>query len=199
VVGPFGYRIARVILAVVLFLLGPVKVRGKRTVPRSGGLLVLANHLSDCDPTVVGYALPRRVRFMAKSELFDIRFLGWLIKKLGAYPVKRGSPDRAAIRRTIELLKSGECVVMFPEGELSEDGTLQPILPGAELIVRMAGTCVQCAGLKGTDRILPFGKLIPRPAFGGVSVTLGEPRTFDGAADGEIIAWIESELRRLSA
>lgn len=192
------YPIGKTFLFFFLLLFGPVKVRGRGNVPRSGGLLVAANHRSDCDPAVVGHALPRPTYFMAKEELFRVPVLGPIIRAFRAFPVKRGTPDRAAIRSAVELLKRGECVVMFPEGQLSEDGNLQPILPGALLIARMAAVPVVCCGLRGTERIIPFGKVLPRPALGGVSASFGEPRTLTGVGESDALGWIAAEFLRLS-
>lgn len=181
-----------------MFLFGPVRVYGKHLVPREGGLLVLANHISDADPPTLGHALPRIPRFMAKSELFQIRILGPLIRLFGGFPIRRGAPDRNALRITIEILQSGGCVAMFPEGEVSETGEPQPILPGAAMAIRRSRAKVICAGIRGTRRIIPYRSVIPRPAFGGVSVHFGEPREFSEETDEEILAWIDSELRRLA-
>jgi 1-acyl-sn-glycerol-3-phosphate acyltransferase len=194
-----AYPMTKLILAIGLFILGPVKIRHRQNIPRKGSLLVIANHLSDCDPPVIGHAVPRHAHYMAKSELFDIPILKWIIKTLQAFPVNRGSPDRAAIRRTVELLQSGECVVVFPEGQLSEDGKLQPLMPGVAMIVARSSTPVICAGLVGTSKIIPFKKVWPRPAFGGVSITFGEPKSFEhGTTSQEILGWMESELKRLT-
>ncbi|MEO7454342.1 MAG: lysophospholipid acyltransferase family protein [Fimbriimonadales bacterium] len=194
-----AYPLTKLILTVGLFLLGPVKVRGKQNIPRAGGLLVIANHLSDCDPPVMGYAMPRHAHYMAKSELFDIPILSWIIRTLRAFPVNRGSPDRAAIRRTVELLQAGDVVVVFPEGQLSEDGGLQPLMPGVAMFVARSGASVICAGLVGTSKIIPFKKVWPRPAFGGVSITFGEPKSFEhGASSEEILGWMKSQLIELT-
>ncbi|MBE6623548.1 MAG: 1-acyl-sn-glycerol-3-phosphate acyltransferase, partial [Ruminococcaceae bacterium] len=76
-----------------------------------------ANHMSLWDPVFMGACLKKRqVRFMAKAEIFKVPFVGMLVKALGAFPVKRGSSDIGAIRNTIELLKNGECVGIFPQG-----------------------------------------------------------------------------------
>lgn len=194
-----AYPLTKLILAIGLFLLGPVKISGTRNVPRTGGLLVVANHLSDCDPAVLGHALPRPAHYMAKRELFGIPVLAWIIKTLQAFPVNRGSPDRAAVRNTVELLARGEAVVVFPEGQLSEDGTLQPLMPGVAMFVARSGAPVVCVGLKGTPRIIPYGRVWPRPAFGGVSVKFGVPRTFErGAPHSEILGWLSGQLEELT-
>jgi 1-acyl-sn-glycerol-3-phosphate acyltransferase len=193
------YPLAKLFLRVTFFLLGPVSVAGRQNVPQTGGVLILANHISDADPPVMGVAVPRRPWFMAKSELFAIPVLGSIIRGLHAYPVDRGEPDRAALRKTISLLQAGDAVVMFPEGQISEDGEPQPLLPGAALIARSAGVPVVCAGIVGTDRIIPFKKIIPRPAFGGVHVRFGTPASFPKEAkQEEILDWVRGQFAALT-
>lgn len=183
----------------LMFILGPIKVVGRYRMPKTGPLLILSNHLADVDPAVIWYAGTRPIHFMAKSELFDMAVLGKVIRFFKAFPVKRGEPDRQAIKHAVRLLRAGECVAVFPEGQLSEDGRLQPLLPGVGLIAKMAGVPILCCGLKGTDRIMPYGKFIPRPAWGGVSVEWGEVRDFPkGVEVEEIMAWVQSELRQLT-
>jgi len=193
------YPLGKVVLALFFLLFGPVRVRGRGLVPRQGGLLVLANHLSDIDPPLVGHALPRPACFMAKSELFSVPILGSVMRAFRAFPVKRGRPDRAAIRRAVELLRAGECVVVFPEGQISEDGRLQRALAGAALIWKQAQvTCVVC-GIAGSQRIVPFRAVIPRPAFGRVSVQFGEPIPWERANEIESFGqWFTAEAQRLT-
>jgi 1-acyl-sn-glycerol-3-phosphate acyltransferase len=193
-----AYPITKVLLTILLFLFGPVRVLGKRNVPKRGGVLIVANHLSDCDPAVIGYALPRGAHYMAKRELFSMPILSTVIRVLQAFPVDRGTADRSAIRKTVELLQAGEAVVIFPEGQLSETGEMQPLMPGVAMIVTRSGTPVVCVGLKGTPRIIPFKKVWPRPAFGGVWARIGKPKSFDAnGTHAEILAWISDELARL--
>jgi 1-acyl-sn-glycerol-3-phosphate acyltransferase len=159
----------------------------------------MANHISDIDVVAIQLACPRRVYFMAKEELFDIPFIGWFIGWLGAFPVKRGAPDRKAIKKAVELLKKGCAVALFPEGGLSQTGELQPLLPGAALIAQLGEVPVICCGVKNTNRILPYGKLIPRPAFSWITVRWGKMESFDkNASREEIIEWAESQLRDLT-
>jgi 1-acyl-sn-glycerol-3-phosphate acyltransferase len=161
-------------------------------------VIVIANHLSDADPLVLQYLSPRPIHYMSKSELWPIPLLGGILRWWGAFPVKRGAPDRTSLRLASELAKAGRAVCIFPEGQLSEDGRLQKIREGAALIVRMAGVPVVCCGLRNTNRMVPYGKLIPRPSFTRVTATWGDARTFGrDATNEEIVAWMESELRTL--
>ncbi len=179
-----------------LFLaLGPIRVEGARHVPRSGPLLLVSNHLADVDPPVVQIACPRPIHFMAKSELFEIRVLGPLIRRLGAFPVRRGEPDRTSLRHALGLLRDGECVGLFPEGELSQDGSLLPLKPGLALLARQSGAPVLCVRIDGTQRVLPYGAVVPRPSFRAVRVRFHEPRTFDPRTPAEeILEWARERL-----
>jgi len=188
-------------LSWVLFtLFGPTRVRGRQNIPRKGGLLILSTHRADVDPILVQIACPRPVYFMAKSELFEIPILGWMIRCFRAFPVKRGEPDRNSIKRAVAYLKAGETVCVFPEGELSESGDMLPLKPGIALIVRMAQADVICVGLTGTAKMMPYGKVLPRPAFSWIEANWGQARAFGShASSEEILQWADQELRRLTA
>ena len=84
------YPVLKLLVRLLMLVLGPLRVRGAERVPRSGGLLILANHIADIDPPVVQISCRRRIHFMAKSELFEIPVLRHLIRWFHAFPVKRG-------------------------------------------------------------------------------------------------------------
>lgn len=192
--------LARVFLGLLMVLLGPWRSFGKRKVPRSGGLLVLSNHLADVDPILVQLTCPRPLYFMAKSELFSMPVVGAILRWYRAFPVNRGEADRAAIKHAVELMKDGNVVCVFPEGELAESGTMQELKPGVALMVRMAEVPVVCVAVRNTNRVMPYGKVLPRPAWAWVTATWGEPRTFEKHASTEdIMGWAEAELKRLGA
>lgn len=190
--------LARAFVWGLMTLLGPFRRIGAYRVPRAGGLLILSNHLADVDPIAVQLACPRPIHFMGKSELFEMKVVGPIMRAYRAFPVNRGQPDRAALKHAIELLKAGEVVCVFPEGQLSETGELQELKPGIALLARSSGAAVLCLGLQGTNRILPYGSLVPRPAFRLVTATWGEPRIWgkDSTSE-EILAWAEGDLRSL--
>lgn len=188
--------ICRVAAFLIFLVLGPVRTIGRYRVPRAGGLIVLSNHLADIDPVVVQMACPREVYFMAKSEIFEIPVLGRIIRSFRAFPVKRGEPDRDAIRRAASYAQAGKVVCMFPEGQLSEDGELQELKPGVALIVRLARCPVICLTLRNTNKVMPYGSLIPRPSFRATVATWSEPREFDEHENSQsILQWAESQFR----
>lgn len=181
-------------------VLGRIRTHGRERVPQHGGVLILANHTSDCDPVAVQIACPRHVEFMAKSELFEMPSIRGFMRWWGSFPVRRGEPDRGALKHAIDALKAGRCVCIFPEGQLSETGELIPILPGAMLVARRAGCTVICLGLTGTRNVMPYGRVVPQFAWKpGIVATWGDPRVLDGSESNEELAvWTESDLRRLT-
>ena len=150
------------LLRIVFFIFGGIRFEGREHVPLTGGVMITPNHISDCDPTAIGVALPRATYFMAKEELFEMKYIGTLIRWLHGFPVKRYSADLTALRYAEELLEQGECVVIFPEGKLSETGQLQPILPGALLIAERAKVPIVPTIIIGTDVVMPYGETKPR-------------------------------------
>ncbi|PSR33495.1 MAG: 1-acyl-sn-glycerol-3-phosphate acyltransferase [Sulfobacillus benefaciens] len=126
-----------------------IETTGLENVPRSGALMIALNHKSLADPPMAATVMPRRVYFMAKAELFRFRPFGWLIASLGAYPVHRGHPDRKAIRRSLEILSSGQALMIFPEGHRSETGELQAARAGVVYLAQKTNCWVLPVGISG--------------------------------------------------
>jgi len=137
------------------------QVSGQENVPKRGPVVLIANHTSYLDPPALGVASPRRVYFMAKEELFRIPLFGWLLKGLGAFPVKRGTPDRRAFKRALAVLAAGNVLGIFPEGTRSKTGELGPAEEGAAVLALRSGAPVVPAGITGTRGSGPI-----RVAFG---------------------------------
>lgn len=158
---------------VLFFLLG-LKSKGIQNVPDKGPLIVVANHVSIWDPIVVALVLKRPIHFMAKIELFKYSFLGKLLKKLNAFPVKRGAADRTAIKHAIYILEEGKVLGIFPEGTRNKNGEkVEKSQMGAAMIALKTGTPVLPVACIGTKRTLPLGWFSP------LEVRIGEPLYLD--------------------
>ncbi|MBU5672743.1 lysophospholipid acyltransferase family protein [Paenibacillus brevis] len=110
------YNICRALLRGIYKILFRLEAKGLENIPSSGGVLLCSNHISLLDPPTIGILLDRKVHFMAKKELFDIVGFGWLIRQLGAFPVKRGGVSKESIKTSLLLLREGHVMGIFPEG-----------------------------------------------------------------------------------
>lgn len=137
------------ILRALLSLMFRLHVDGAENIPRRGPVLVVVNHFSAWDPPVAGIVVPRPVYFMAKIELFRIAPVGWLLRHLRVFPVRRGTADRQAIRSALAVLGSGQALIIFPEGHRSETGTLQDVHAGAVFLAQKTGCPVVPMGIFG--------------------------------------------------
>jgi len=133
------YRLLRKVGRFVFQVVYGFEVLGLEQVPPEGGCILAANHTSKLDPPLLYCIFPRLVHFMAKKELFQWFPLGWIITKLGAFPVERGAADRGAIRRAQEILREGGVVGVFPEGTTRGVG-LRPFHNGAALLALKTGS-----------------------------------------------------------
>lgn len=168
------YNLIGILSAPVLYGLYRLRARGRRNLP-DGGFVLACNHVSSFDPWVVGMPLwPRRfLRFMAKSELY-----WWPLKavldRVGAFPVRRGQRDVAAIETAVRLAREGHVVTMFPEGTRRTKGLVKRFearpRSGAARIALEAGVPLVPAAVKGTDKLTRLGRL---------SVAYGAPVEID--------------------
>lgn len=168
------YQFARGICLFYLKIVRGFKVEGLENLPQQGPVIVVANHVSYMDPVAIGCALNRQVHYLAKEELFSLPVLGWIISHLGTFPVKRGSGDRGAIRACLEVLQTGECFGIFPEGTRNKGRILMPFKSGAALLAAKTGAPLLPIALLGTKgfsakitvRIGPTINYPPQPDTG---------------------------------
>jgi 1-acyl-sn-glycerol-3-phosphate acyltransferase len=167
------YRVARAVVLTPLKAIFWVRVRGRSKVPRKEAFVVAPSHRSLMDIFFTGYITRRRIRFMAKQELFEKPFLAWLFSALGGFPVERGSADRAALRAAQDALESGEPVAIFPEGTRRHGRDVVDLFDGAAYLAARAGVPIVPVGIAGSEQILASGKTLPRPHK--VAVVVGDP------------------------
>ncbi|MCL4500107.1 MAG: 1-acyl-sn-glycerol-3-phosphate acyltransferase [Chloroflexi bacterium] len=191
------YWVGATLSAMICRVFGRWRVIGRENVPKTGGALLCGNHVSYIDPPALGARSGRLVHFMAKLELFQIPVLGFLIRKVGAFPVKRGTADRAALKKAIELLQSGEVVGMFPEGKRSLDGELQPAEAGVGMIVLRAKVPVIPVALVNTEKLLPPHSFLLK--FSRVTVVYGTPVPLEDLYDQSGREAVEEAGRRIMA
>ena len=143
---PWLQTVALALLLPVLSFVSRVRITGRENIP-DGGYIAASNHPSNLDALFVALAIRRRIRFMGKSELFDGRW-GWLLNRLGAFPVQRGVWDADAFETAATVLKRGRVMSIFPEGGVHTDRV--PAKSGVGHIAHLAGATVLPVYLDGT-------------------------------------------------
>jgi 1-acyl-sn-glycerol-3-phosphate acyltransferase len=152
-VSPRLYAFARALTALVLRLWFRMKVEGRELVPSQGPAIIAPNHKNFLDPFFIGIALRRHVRYMAKAELMKGR-LGWLLLRLGAFPVRRGAADAEAMESARSILAGGGLVVVFPEGTRVEaPDALGSPHHGAGRLAIDTGAAIIPAAITGTSHL----------------------------------------------
>jgi 1-acyl-sn-glycerol-3-phosphate acyltransferase len=140
------------------------RIEGRENVPTSGAVVVCSNHISLLDPPLLGASLERQVFFMAKEELFHIPVISFLIRRFGAFPVKRGAGDRAALRTALSILQRGDVLGIFPEGTRSKTGRLGKPQSGVSLLA-----------IKGNAVVVPAAIIGPFRMFRPIRIVFGKP------------------------
>lgn len=173
---------------------------GVNHIPQAGPVLFLSNHQSYLDPVAVALASHRRqFRAMARSTLFGNAVFGWLIKSINAIPINRGAADLAAMRRTIQILKEGHALLVFPEGTRTTDGVTGPFASGTMLLVKRAKPQVVPVAIEGAYHAWPKGQAIPR-LTGRIGVAFGQPISPDdliAMGDQRGLAYVHQKVEQM--
>jgi 1-acyl-sn-glycerol-3-phosphate acyltransferase len=212
------YRLFKyVLLGPLLRLLGRPRVEGLRHVPRTGPVIIAANHVAMLDSLYLALVLPRRVTFLAKQEYFTGtgfkgRFQRWFFTVAGQVPVNRtgGTAAADALAAATKILESGDIWAIHPEGTRSPDGRIYRGRTGALRVAMATGAPVIPVVLSGTDKVNPRGCRLPR--FGKVHMSFGAPRYYpqltrsavaptaaDAAAASHVRAATDELMRELAA
>lgn len=170
------YRLTAIFFRVILKIYNRLSVRGlDRALSAPFPVIIAANHCSNLDPIVIGAVFPKRLRYLAKSELFSFAPFGFAIRALGAVPAKREDMQGAAgaLKFLLERIQKGESVLLFPEGQRSTDGSLKSLEGGVGLLAAKTGAPVVPAFIHGTFQALPRGSAGYRPVK--IDLAFGDP------------------------
>jgi 1-acyl-sn-glycerol-3-phosphate acyltransferase len=168
------YTLARIVLTIPTILIYRVRAIGVENVPKQGPLVLAPNHFSQMDHFFAGVYLRRKIRFMAKSQLFGPRVLTYIYKHGGVFPVRRGHHDEEAIETARILVDQGEMLLVYAEGGRSRSGELGEPKPGIGRIALETGAPIVPVCIYGSERVRSWKRL----RFPKVTIQFGEPLTF---------------------
>lgn len=168
------YTFVRIIISLPTLLIYRVRAIGIETVPKKGALILAPNHFSQMDHFFIGLYLRRKVRFMAKSQMFGPPVLTYVYKHGGVFPVRRGHHDEKAIETARIILSQDEMLLVYAEGGRSRSGKLKEVKPGIGRIALESGAPVVPVAIQGSEKVRRWKRL----NFPRVTVRFGEPLRF---------------------
>jgi len=197
------YAMARAVCVGFCRLWFRMSVEGLEHVPATGAFVLAPVHRSNMDTPIVSVVTRRRLRYMGKDSLWKKSFPRWALSALGGFPVTRGSADKEALVRCIAVLKGGEPLVLFPEGERKAGPLVEPLFDGAAFVAAKAAVPIVPVGIGGSERVMPKGSKLIYPRK--VHLVVGPPIVVPGAdrgrvprvALGDVTIRLHDELQRL--
>ena len=185
-----GYHLTKIIGRIFFRL----RVVHRERMINHGPVILAANHQSYLDPPAAGSVSDRAIYFLARRSLLDGWFFGWILPKLNVIPVdSETGRDRTALKALIRILRAGQGTLVFPEGQRTPDGELQPAQPGLGLVIAKTLAPVVPMRIFGAYDAWPIHKKWPRP--GRVTIVVGEPIYF---TQGDIESGGKEVYQRLS-
>lgn len=167
----FIYQSIRLLLLAIFKIFFRIKVNGKENLPDQGGIIVMSNHISAFDPPLLAAVFSRPVRFMAKKELFENPLLRFVLFLADAFPVDRSRNDITAVKKSLNLLKEGEVLGLFPEGTRRPEGKLGNPKSGSVMLAVKSGVPILPVGIKNIKD------------QGRITINIGQPFTLEKFAN----------------
>lgn len=168
------YTLVRILITLPTLLLYRVRAIDRENVPKSGALILVPNHFSQMDHFFIGLYLRRKVRFMAKSQMFGPPVLTYVFKHGGVFPVRRGHRDEESFKTAFTVLDRDEMLLVYAEGGRSRSGKLGEVKPGIGRIALESGAPVVPVAIHGSERVRRWRRF----RFPKVTVRFGEPLSF---------------------
>jgi 1-acyl-sn-glycerol-3-phosphate acyltransferase len=166
------YRVCRRAIELFGRVYWRLSVEGTEHLPKAGAYIVAPVHRSNVDTPLVGCITTRRLRFMGKDSLWKGKASARFFSALGGFPVHRGTVDRDALRRCVEVIESGEPLVLFPEGTRQTGPLVQELFEGAAYVAVRTGVPIIPVGIGGSERAMPRGSKFLRPVR--IAIVVGE-------------------------
>jgi 1-acyl-sn-glycerol-3-phosphate acyltransferase len=158
--------------------------------------LIVSNHQSYLDPVLLAVRLNRPLNYIAKSELFEGRVGGWLLRSVfNSFPVRQGAGDVGAVRETIQRLQEGHLLNIYPEGARTSNGNMAALQRGVGLIIHRARVPVIPTAIVGSFHAWRIGRRFCRPW--PIRVEFGSRMQFDDLKPDVIVARLDETLRRM--
>ncbi len=193
------YQLVQIVVATVLYSTGGIRASGRRNLPKSGGALLVSNHISHLDVFALGIPLERPLNYVARSTLF-FPPLGAFIRSVGGFPIQREGMGAQGLKETLKRLRAGGIVALFPEGTRSHDGEIAEFKSGIAVLAARAKVPIIPAAVAGTFEAWPRSRSFPRP--GAIRIHYGRaisPEEFAGLDGDAMTALIRERVLECQA
>ena len=184
--GLFQFIICKIFYMIRLKLIYKLEVQGRENIPNGNDYIVCANHLSTLDPPLIAAVMPRHIAFMAKKELFDIKFIRWWLDWLGAFAVDRETLAPSTIKTAVAVHQSKWVLGLFPQGTRGEVGIIKGVGNGFAGIAKITNCSILPIGIIGTEKATHI------PFTGKIIVKIGKPIPCSDNLDEVRAKWIKS-------